>query len=191
MRVASPIAALVFAAVLAGCGADDEPPSRQPERVRLQITAPVDGTTVRERTSDVRGRVSPRSADVEVLGRPALVSDGRFTVVVPLEPGVNVIDVIATAPRRSPALTALRVTRDALVSVPRLAGVPQGELEQRLECAGPSARRRSWRRLAGFPVLRRTDRLRPAAGGRNARAARQHRARRRRQTLLSSASPVG
>ncbi len=133
MRVVCPIAAVVFAAVLAGCGADDEAPPRPLERVRLQVTAPADGTTVRERTSDVRGRVSPRSADVEVLGRPALVSDGRFTAVVPLEPGVNVIDVIATAPRRSPALTALRVTRDVLVSVPRLAGVPQGELERRLE----------------------------------------------------------
>jgi hypothetical protein len=73
---------------------------------------------------------------VSVLGRPALVTGGRFTVVVPLEPGVNVIDVMATAPRRLPTLTALRVTRDVLVDVPALEGLTEDEVRARLDPLG-------------------------------------------------------
>ncbi len=129
------LAALVSAAVAAGCG--DEPPPAQPsEHVRLDVSGPSDGSTLRRGTADVRGSVSPRSAAVTVLGRPALVTGGRFTVVVPLEPGVNVIDVIATASRRLPAMTALRVTRDVLVTVPALEGMLEDEVRARLESLG-------------------------------------------------------
>ena len=123
-------------AVPGGCGGDDRPPRPPSKHVRLQITAPSDGATLRRGTADVRGSVSPRSSAVSVLGRPALVADGRFTVVVPLEPGVNVIDVMATAPRRLPTLTALRVTRDVLVTVPALAGLLEDEARARLEPLG-------------------------------------------------------
>ena len=129
--------AFAFAVVVAGCGGpDDGPPAPPTEHVRLQIRAPSDGATVRRGTADVRGSVAPRASAVTVLGRPALVTDGRFTVVVPLEPGINVIDVMATAPRRLPTLTALRVTRDILVSVPDLSGVVEDEVEARLEPLG-------------------------------------------------------
>ena len=84
----------------------------------------------------MRGSVSPRSSAVTVLGRPALVTGGRFKVVVPLEPGVNVIDVMATAPRRLPTMTALRVTRDVLVTVPALTGLLEDEVKPRLEALG-------------------------------------------------------
>jgi hypothetical protein len=123
----------VGSAVVAGCGGEDRPPRQPSKHVRLQITAPADGSTLRRGTADVRGSVSPRSSSVSVLGRPALVSDGRFTVVVPLDPGVNVIDVMATAPRRLPTLTALRVTRDVLVAVPALAGLLEDEARVRLD----------------------------------------------------------
>ncbi len=121
--------------VVAGCGGD-EPPKLPTEHVRLQVTAPADRASVRRGTVDVRGRVSPKRSTVAVLGRPALVTDGRFTVVVPLEPGTNVIDVTATAPRRLPALTAVRVVRDVLVTVPELTGVRQDEVAARLEPLG-------------------------------------------------------
>ena len=49
---------------------------------------------------------------------------------------MNVIDVIATAPRRLPTMTALRVTRDVLVTVPALEGVLEDEVEARLEPLG-------------------------------------------------------
>ncbi len=121
---------------MAGCGGDDEPPAFPTEHVRLEITAPSDGSTVRRGTADVRGSVSPRASAVTVLGRPALVTEGRFTVVVPLEPGINVIDVMATAPRRVPTLTAVRVTRDILVTVPALEGLLEDDLDARLEPLG-------------------------------------------------------
>jgi len=117
---------------IAGCGGDD-PPKLPTEHVKLSVTAPTDRASVRRGTVDVQGRVSPKRSAVAVLGRPALVTDGRFTVVVPLEPGTNVIDVMATAPRRLPTLPALRVTRDVLVTVPQLEGVLEDELEARLD----------------------------------------------------------
>ena len=134
MRLAL-FACAALAAVLVGCESDP-PPAPPTEHVRLQISGPPDGSTLRRGTADVRGSVSPRSAAVTVLGRPALVADGRFTVVVPLEPGINVIDVMATAPRRLPAMTALRVTRDVLVTVPDLSGALEDELAARLDPLG-------------------------------------------------------
>ena len=128
---------LCAVAALGGCGDDDgDAPPRPLQPVRLQVTAPADTAIVRAGNVDVRGRVSPAVSQVTVLGRPALVTDGRFTAVVPLEPGVNVVDVIATAPRRVPALTALRVTRDVLVTVPQLAGLEEGELAGVLDPLG-------------------------------------------------------
>ena len=93
------VACVAGAVAFAGCGGD-APPKQPTEHVRLEISGPADGSTLRRGTAEVRGSVSPRASAVTVLGRPALVSDGRFEIVVPLEPGVNVIDVMATAPRR-------------------------------------------------------------------------------------------
>jgi len=70
------------------------------------------------------------------MGRPALVSAGSFTVVVPLEPGANVVDIAATARDRRPALTALRVQRDQRVDVPDLSSVDVDELESTLREVG-------------------------------------------------------
>lgn len=119
-----------------GCGGDDPPSTAALASVRLAITAPADGVTVRGGTVDVRGRVTPAVSQVTVLGRPALVTAGRFSAVVPLQPGANVVDVIATAPRRRAAVAALRVTRDVLVTVPKLAGVSEDELDSVLEPLG-------------------------------------------------------
>lgn len=133
----SAISICVLAVVLfGGCGGGDPSPPAALAPVRLAITAPADGAVVRGGNVDVRGRVTPAVSQVTVLGRPALVTAGRFSAVVPLEPGANVVDVIATAPRRKPALTALRVTRDVLVTVPQLAGVAEDELEAVLEPLG-------------------------------------------------------
>ena len=139
MRRASVIGAACAAALLPGCGGGDDPPSAPRERVRLQVSAPADGAVVRGGTVDVRGSVSPATADVAVLGRPALVSGGRFTVVVPLDPGVNIVDVAATAGSRRPAFTALRVTRDMQVTVPDLTGVVEDDVQGRLQALGLKA----------------------------------------------------
>ena len=139
MRRASVIGAAYAAALLSGCGGGGDAPAAPRERVRLQVSAPADGALVRGGTVDVRGSVSPASADVAVLGRPALVTGGRFTVVVPLRPGVNIVDVAATADRRRPAFAALRVTRDVLVTVPDLSGVVEADIAARLDPLGLKA----------------------------------------------------
>jgi hypothetical protein len=132
------LAAVIVAAAgligLAGCGNATARDSAHPlAKVRLTITAPSDGATVSDASTNVEGRVSPRAAAVTVLGRPALVTDGSFSAVVPLDPGANVVDVIATAAHRSPALAALRLTRDVYVSVPQLMGVPEDEVQGQLD----------------------------------------------------------
>jgi hypothetical protein len=139
VRPAIPIGVLAALASLAGCGTDDPAPAPALAPVRLAIAAPGDRAVVRGANVDVRGRVTPSVSQVTVLGRPALVTQGRFSALVPLEAGANVIDVIATAPRRRPALAALRVTRDVLVTVPQLAGVPEDELDGVLEPLGLQA----------------------------------------------------
>ncbi len=138
MRISALIGStVVLGLALAGCGGDDDPDPPPPQRpVQLTVTEPADSATVPEETVEVRGRVAPTTAEVTVLGRPALVTGGTFSVVVPLEPGANVLDVIASARNRRSALTAIRVTRDERVEVPDLVGTPVSELEDELDPLG-------------------------------------------------------
>jgi hypothetical protein len=73
---------------------------------------------------------------VRVRGEPAHVRDGTFAAAVALEPGANVIDVIATARGREPAMTALRVVREMPVEVPDLEDAEISEAQERVADAG-------------------------------------------------------
>ena len=163
MRRALP--ALLAVLALAGCGGDDPPPP-DPPAVRLTIEAPGDTSTVKEDTVEVRGRVQPARAAVEVGGEAAAVSSGAFSKTVKLEQGVNVIDVSARMPGRSSAFAALRVTYDPRVTVPDLSGTVDDEAASRLEDLGLEVRarggRRAVRRAALGPAAR--LRVRPAGG---------------------------
>jgi hypothetical protein len=124
-------------AVVGGCGGDDKKPPAKPQKpVSLTIDQPSDTSVVQDGTVTVHGRVEPTTASVRVLGRPAAVSGGSFDIVVPLEPGANVVDVIATASRHAPALTAFRVTREVLVVVPDLSGQTADASESALSAIG-------------------------------------------------------
>jgi Glucodextranase, domain B/PASTA domain len=127
-----------LAAFAAGCGGDDEPRAQKPvPAVELAVDSPDEMATVRSATVAVRGTVSPAGSVVRVLGRAASVSaGGTFTATVPLEPGSNVIDVMATARGREPALTALRVNREVPVEVPDLDGRSVEEVNDMLGAAG-------------------------------------------------------
>lgn len=118
---------------LVGCGSS---PPKVVGRVQLTITAPADGAIVRDQEVTVRGRVSPAGATVLVEGRSVSRSGAAFTASVPVGDGTTLIDVLAEAPRRTPAVAALRVRRPVTVVIPQLADAPPAEAEQRLKELG-------------------------------------------------------
>jgi hypothetical protein len=130
-----PLAAAAVCALAGGCGADGPPPTP----VRLAVTAPHDMAVVRAASIQLRGRVRPASAVVTVRGRRATVAGGTFRATVALEPGTNVIDVLASAGDARPALTALRVRRRVSVEVPDLVGLLASDVKARLADAGLKA----------------------------------------------------
>jgi hypothetical protein len=129
------VLACLAATAATGCGGGEEQKraQRPAAAVDLKVTAPSDMATVRDETVQVTGTVEPAGAAVLVLGQKAPVSGGgRFTATVPLQPGANVIDVMATAAGRGPALTAFRVTREVPVTVPDLGGKAVPDVEKAL-----------------------------------------------------------
>jgi glucodextranase-like protein/PASTA domain-containing protein len=141
MRSAPVLVFACLAAVFAGCGGGDEPRAQRPAPlVNLAVTAPNDLATVRADTVEVRGTVTPAGASVIVVGEAASVTaGGTFTARVTLEPGDNVIDVMATAGGRTPAMMAVRVKREMPVEVPDLDGLEVEEVEQKLADVGLKA----------------------------------------------------
>jgi Glucodextranase, domain B/PASTA domain len=134
------IGALALAALAlagGGCGGDGGPGGRRSARaVRLEVSAPADATLTHGSEVEVLGRVSPARARVIVAGRRAKVSGGVFRATVALQEGTNVIDVGASAPRSTGAWTAVRVTRQTLVSVPDLVGTARDDAVARIEALG-------------------------------------------------------
>jgi len=123
MRPLLPAAcALTGTLALAACGGGSGASSPPAAPVRLTVTAPGDGNTVRNGTVEVRGTVRPAGAKVLVRGEPAEVSGRSFSARVSVQPGVNVIDVLASAGTARPALTAFRVRRILQVTVPDVTG---------------------------------------------------------------------
>jgi uncharacterized Zn-binding protein involved in type VI secretion len=115
------LAVLCLLAPLAvvGCGGGSTP--KQPP-VRLTLAAPSDGSRLLQDTVHVSGTVSPASSTVSVEGKRVAVSGGAFDAEVPLDPGQNVVDVIAGAEDSAAAMTAVRVYRELMVEVPDLVG---------------------------------------------------------------------
>ncbi len=131
------VALACLAAAAAGCGGDDNDRAQRPlVAVQLAVTQPADMAVVQSDTVEVRGTVEPAGANVRVMGDAADVSGGKFRAQVALEPGANVIDVIATARGRGTAMTAFRVTRELPIKVPDLDGLQVQEVEEKLSDAG-------------------------------------------------------
>jgi hypothetical protein len=128
------IAGAACALLLTACGGGDKPASAVAP-VRLQITSPSDQGTVRDPSVQIRGTVSPAGAEVVVRGERAEVSGGSWSAQVSLEEGVNVVDVLASAGRARPALTAVRVRRIVDVEVPDVTGLSADDAQQELEDA--------------------------------------------------------
>ena len=134
---APPLIILACLLTAAGCGGDDNDRAQRPlVPVRLTVNVPNDMAVVQSDTVDVQGTVEPSGASVRVMGDAAEVSGGTFRAQVALDPGPNVIDVIATARGRGTAMTAFRVTRELPVQVPDLDGLTEQEVEDELSEAG-------------------------------------------------------
>lgn len=140
MRATATFGLLAVACVVAfgGCGGGNASAPAKP--VRLSLDAPRDTAVVQSDSITVRGSVSPASAQVRVRGERAEVSGGQFRARVALELGTNVIDVMASASRNSPAFTAVRVTRQETVRIPDLAGVSADEARAQLDDLGLRAK---------------------------------------------------
>jgi hypothetical protein len=138
---ASALATLALTALaLGGCGAARAP--RPGPTLTLALTAPADGSRVSAATTTVSGSVHPaRRTRVEVLGRAVPVArDGHFSAAVELAVGTNLIDVIALAPRSAGAVTAVRVVRFLLVTVPPVAGLSPTQAASALRALGLAVR---------------------------------------------------
>ena len=131
-------ACVVFCALaLPGCGGGQAHKHTPP--VKLTIDSPADMALLRQSSVELTGRVAPPGATVTVEGRTARVSHGRFSATVDLEPGTNLVDVLAGRRGFSPAMLALRVRRELDVSVPGLAGATPGDAEDALAALGLQA----------------------------------------------------
>jgi Glucodextranase, domain B/PASTA domain len=105
--------------------------------VHLLQLSPSDGVRVSSDRVTVTGTVEPHHASVMVLGRHVKpTSDGRFSTSVQLQVGTNLIDVIADSKRARPAMTALRVVRYVLVSVPQVSGRSPRSAASAIRAAG-------------------------------------------------------
>jgi hypothetical protein len=125
------------ALLLGACGGDK--PAKPVAPVRLQVTTPQDLGTVRTDSVELRGTVRPASATVTVRGERAQVSGGVWSAQVGVEPGVNVVDVLASAGRARPALTAVRIRRVVDVVVPDVVGLSADDARSELEDANLEA----------------------------------------------------
>jgi Glucodextranase, domain B len=107
------IAAPVLALATAACGSSGESAETAPasSSVKVQVTAPVDGSSMKADRVTVRGTVTPSDATVQIVGQPAQVGNGVFTGSAPLHRGSNTIDVVASAAGSAPATTTITVTR--------------------------------------------------------------------------------
>jgi hypothetical protein len=133
MRVVLILAGAACALLLSACGGDD--PSAASTPVRLAVAAPGDLDSVRATTVQIRGTVKPASADVTVRGEHVRVSGGAWSAQVSLEPGVNVVDVLASDGAARPAMTAVRVRRLVQVEVPDVTGLNAADAKSALQDA--------------------------------------------------------
>jgi hypothetical protein len=101
----------MFLSTACGFADDDAKSTTGASSVRIQITAPVDGSSIRADRVTVRGTVTPPEATVQILGQSAQVGNGVFTGSVPLHRGANSIDVVASSAGAAPASMTITVKR--------------------------------------------------------------------------------
>jgi hypothetical protein len=124
--------AALTAVVFGGCGAA----ARSEPQIQLHLSEPADGVVVTSASVTVSGSVSPAGARVLVLGRVIPTAHGTFSTQVQLQPGTNLVDVLAGAVRAKAAMTAVRVYRQILVTVPNLGNDSPATATKALQALG-------------------------------------------------------
>jgi hypothetical protein len=114
VRLRTVALAIAATAALAGCGSSARP---EPQ-IHLQVSEPADGAVVTAGSVTVSGNVTPLATGVLVLGHRVAVRSGSFSTQVQLQPGSNLLDVLAGAAHAKAAMTAVRVYRQILVTIP-------------------------------------------------------------------------
>lgn len=104
-----------------------EPTDEPAKRLALDIRAPRDGSTVRTDAVVVHGVTLP-GAMVDIEGVAAEVGqDGRFQAEIPLAPGINTLQVVATDSEGGSETVLLNITSLALPPQPFLLIVTEPE----------------------------------------------------------------
>ena len=177
-----------LAVALAGCGGEDPTAQKPKPPVQLRVSTPSDTALVLGSTVQVSGNVSPSTAQVQVQGRRAQVSGGRFTLEVPLEPGAE--RDRRRRDRAQPLGGADRLPRHARAAGGRPGPRRRRRRRRRARGSRAAASRLERKRGGGFldslvPKGLAVCEQAPAAGNQVRRGS--DRARRRRPRLLSSA----
>ena len=114
----------------------------------MTVLSPPNGSVINANSVTVRGTVVPSNATVEVAGQAAAVGNGVFPGTrANLQIGKTTIDVIGSAPQKSPGSTSIVITRPGASSVKRhksasggadsgIAGAAPGSESNRTSCGG-------------------------------------------------------
>jgi hypothetical protein len=102
-----------------GCGSSDKASTSSsagavkaaPATIKIEISGPAEGTTVRDDRIVVRGTVTPVDAAVQITGLTAAVENGVFHRSIPLPMGQSRLDVVATKAGMDPKTAAVSVSR--------------------------------------------------------------------------------
>jgi hypothetical protein len=129
-------AATLCVIVCVGCGSSSQPPSPQ---VRLAIDSPTDGVRTLAGAVSISGIVSPDGATVLVAGKVVTVTGGSFKASISIRPGSNVVDILASAPEATDAMSAVRIYRQVLIAIPNIGGESPTQATLRLTSVGLTA----------------------------------------------------
>ncbi len=128
------MAIAALALLLAGCGQTTAPRAAP---VKLTVDQPSDNSRIESAMARISGVVTPHAARVLVLGQSVPASaNGSFATSVALNPGTNLVDVIASAPNARPAMVSLRVIRYVLIAVPDVTGKSPSAAAAAIRAAG-------------------------------------------------------
>jgi len=98
----------------------------EPESMSVEITSPANGATINKSNAIVKGRINNEAGEVGVVvnGVIAEVQGSDFAVIVPLQPGENIITATATKPEGVQGQARITINTEAQEEFVRLTATP-------------------------------------------------------------------